>query len=267
VTLRTMPDTYAFDNDDADAADRHRHLADVLDGFTCARLSGLGDLTGWRCLELGAGGGSVARWLADRVGPTGRVTATDVNIRHLPTDGGYTVLQHDLATEPTPEGPWDLIHARLVLVHVKGRREILRRLAATLAPGGALAVEEWDGTLGHPMLASPDSDVVQLFNAYTQTVRDVLAASGNDPDWARKVHGAMLEDGLVDVDTELQARSWSGGTAGALLNAVNIGQLGTELRAAGFSDDQLNRLRALMYDPRLVVRGLVTYSTIGRRAR
>jgi SAM-dependent methyltransferase len=265
VTLRTAPDTYAFDNDDADAADRHRHLAGVLDGFTCARLSRLGDLTGWRCLELGAGGGSVAAWLADRVGPAGHVTATDVNIRHLPTDAGYAVLEHDLATEPPPAGPWDLIHARLVLVHVKNQREVMRQLVDTLAPGGVLAIEEWDGTLGHPMLAGPDPEAGALFDSYTRAVRDILAAGGNDAHWARKVHGIMLDDGLIDVDTELHARSWSGGSAGALLNIVNIGQLGAELRAAGLTDVQLDRLRALMRDPRLVLRGLVTYSTIGRR--
>jgi SAM-dependent methyltransferase len=267
VTLRTMPDTYAFDNNDVDAGDRHRHLAGVLDGFTRARLSQLGDLTGWRCLELGAGGGSIASWLAERVGPTGHVTATDVNIRHLPDDQGYAVLQHDLATDPPPEGAWDLIHARLVLVHVKGGREVMRRLAATLAPGGVLAIEEWEGTLGHHLLAYPDPEAVALFDSYTRAVRDILTAGGNDLSWASRVHGAMLADGLVDVDTELHARSWPGGSPGALLNAVNIGQLRAELRAAGFTDEQLHRLRSLMHDPRVVVRGLVTYSTIGRRPR
>lgn len=264
MTLRTVPDTYAFDNDDADAVDRHRHLAGVLDGFTCSRLSRLGDMTGWRCLDLGAGGGSVARWLVERVGPTGTVVATDINTRHLPADAGYAVLEHDLATDPPPDGPWDLVHARLVLVHLSGRREILCRLAATIAPGGALAIEEWDGTLGHPLLASPDPDTGALFDAYTAAVRQVLAASGNDAGWARRVHGAMLADGLVDVDTELHARSWPGGTAGALLNAVNVGQLRAELHAAGFTGEQLDRLRAAMADPRVVLRGLVTYSTIGR---
>src|SRR3974390_252912 len=32
---------------------------------------------GWRVLEVGAGRGSMATWLAERVGPAGQVVATD----------------------------------------------------------------------------------------------------------------------------------------------------------------------------------------------
>ena len=52
-------------------------------------LGGMTDLgvgPGWRCLDVGDGDGSVARWLAGRVGPEGRVTATDLNPRFL---GGH----------------------------------------------------------------------------------------------------------------------------------------------------------------------------------
>lgn len=119
MSTPTRSEVYAFDNDDTESVDRHQYLATILDEFTCSRLSSVGDLAGRRCLELGAGGGSVARWLAARVGPTGRVLATDLNTRHIPRDQGYEVLQHDVIAEPVPTGPWDLIHARLVLLHLK----------------------------------------------------------------------------------------------------------------------------------------------------
>lgn len=267
MTLRTQPDTYAFDNDDRDAADRHRVLAGILDEFTRSRLAAVGDLTGRRCLELGAGGGSVAGWLADQVGPTGRVIATDLNTRHLPRDPGYEVLEHDLTTDPLPAGPWDLIHARLLLVHLSGRREILRQLAAALAPGGALVIEEWDSAFGSPLLVSPDPDAAALFDTYHRALRGIMAAGGNDLTWPGQVHAAMVEDGLVNVDTVYHARAWPGGTAGARLHIINVGQLPAELRAAGLTDAQLNRLRLVADDPRTVVRGLMTTSTIGRRPR
>jgi hypothetical protein len=38
---------------------------------------------GWRVLEVGAGRGSMAAWLAERVGPAGQVVATDIDCRHL----------------------------------------------------------------------------------------------------------------------------------------------------------------------------------------
>src|SRR5215475_9199646 len=95
---------YAFSNDHPAAPLRHDHLSGTFDEITFGRLAGLGDLTGWRCLEIGAGGGSVL--------------ATDVNTSRLPTDQGYQVRRHNVATEPVPDGPWDLIHNRMVLLHV-----------------------------------------------------------------------------------------------------------------------------------------------------
>ena len=139
MTASVQPDasTYSFDNDNPEAVDRHQYLARILDPFTFTRLSTVGALTGGRCLEIGAGGGSVASWLAERVGPTGRVVATDLNTRHLPTDAGYEVLRHDVVAEPVPDGPWDLIHTRMVLLHIPepaylfGDEPLLRQLLRT----------------------------------------------------------------------------------------------------------------------------------------
>jgi len=257
---------YSFDNDDPEAVERHTYLAEILDPTTFARLAGLGDLVGRRCLEVGAGGGSVARWLAARVGPHGEVLATDLNPRHLPAGAGYRVLRHDLVTEPLPAGPWDVIHARLVLLHLPEREEVLGRLAAAVAPGGALVVEEWATEFGSLVLAAPSPADADLIDAYQETlVRKILRARGNDPMWAVRVHAAMIGAGLIDVDTVIGARSWPGGSAGALLIAANIGQLRAEFLSAGFTPADLDRVLALVADPRLVLRSHLLYSTVGRR--
>jgi SAM-dependent methyltransferase len=265
VTGTTTQDTYAFRNADREAADRHAYLAAILDEFTFSRLSTVGDLAGRRCLEVGAGGGSVAGWMAERVGSAGRVLATDIDVSQLPPDPPYEVLRHDIATGPVPAGPWDLIHIRLVLIHLPQRQQVLRELAGALAPGGALVVEDWDATIGNFVLAAPDEDAVTLFNEYQAGLVKILASGGNDSAWGRRVHGAMIEAGLVDVDTAIHARSWPGGTAGALLVAANVGQLRDQFRAAGFTDDRLDELIRLANDPRMVWRGHVLFSTIGRR--
>ncbi|MEV4760306.1 methyltransferase domain-containing protein [Micromonospora sp. NPDC049559] len=260
--------SYSFDNDDPEAVDRHNYLSAMLDPTTFERLAGLGDLTGYRCLELGAGGGSVARWLAERVGPTGRVVATDLNTRHIPPHPGYTVLTHDLERDPLPEGPWDLIHARLVLLHVPRREEVLRGLADSLAPGGALVIEDWLTSVNKLVLAAPDAESAALFDAFQTTmVERILPAQGNDPGWAARVHGAMLDAGLVDVDTVISARSWPGGSPGTLIAGANIAQLRDQLFAHGFTPEQLDALHRLVADPRLVLRSNLTYSTVGRRAK
>jgi SAM-dependent methyltransferase len=257
---------YSFDNDDPVAAERHRHLARVLDPFTFERLAAAGDLTGRRCLEAGAGGGSVAGWLADRVGPGGHVLATDLNPRHLRPGQGYAVQVHDLSTAPVPPGPWDLVHARLVLAHLPTRVEVLGRFAAALAPGGVLLIEEWASAYRGLVLAAPDPAAAALVDRYHDVlVGRLLPGNGNDPSWGGKVHAAMLAAGLRQVDTRIRAESWAGGTPGALLIAVNVAQLRSGFMSAGFTEWELDQLCRLSADPRLVVRGHFTYSTIGRR--
>ena len=118
---------YAFPTG-ADAAEQFDALQTVLDPLTTARLTELGIAPGARCWEAGAGGGSIARWLADRVGPAGLVVATDRDTSQLRPSGNLHVDRHDLREHSVPDGgPFDLVHARLVLLHLPQRREILRR--------------------------------------------------------------------------------------------------------------------------------------------
>ncbi|WP_433608241.1 class I SAM-dependent methyltransferase [Dactylosporangium sp. CA-139114] len=257
------PSRYSFDNDDPESVGRHSHLSDILDPFTFERLGSLGDLAGRRCLEVGAGGGSVARWLAERGAD---VLATDLNVRHLPLGAGFRVLRHDLVREPVPDGPWDLIHARLVLLHIPEREAVLERLAAALAPGGALVIEDWATEFGNLCLAAPDRETAQLIEEYRDIlVNRVLPARGNDPTWAARVHAVMLAHGLTGVDTVINAAAWPGGSPGAVLIAVNVAQLREDFIAAGFTPERIRQLYSAVRDPRLVVRSHFTYSTIGRR--
>ena len=223
----------------------------MLDGFTFARLSTVGDLTGRRCLEVGAGGGSVARWLADQVGPTGHVLATDLNTRHLPTDAGYAVLRHDLVADPVPDGPWDVIHARMVLLHIPERDEILARLAAALAPGGALVVEDW-ATRVRPTARAGRAVTradAELIDAYQDTLipRSCPAAATTrrgpsgctPPCWPSRTRPMWTP--------RIDARSWHGGTAGALLIVANVAQLASGVPRRGLHRGPTwTRLRALV---------------------
>jgi SAM-dependent methyltransferase len=253
--------TYAFGNADAEAANRHRHLAAMFDDFSTARVAALGFAAGWRCLELGAGGGSLAARLA-ALG--GEVLATDLDVRYLPRDGGFAVLQHDLQREPIPPGPWDLIHARLLLLHLPDREAVLKRLAAALAPGGVLLIEDFYSTIRMGVLRAPTPADAAVYNAYHDALVDrVLPARGNDGTWAGRAHAAMLDAGLTGVTTEVHARSWPGGSPGALLQAANIVQQRPAFRDAGMSDADIDRVLALMNDPEMVIRAHLLYSTAG----
>src|SRR2546423_3737663 len=58
-------------------------LTSLYDPATLRLCDELGPLDGWRCLDVGAGTGTVAQHLAERVGPGGQVVATDTDIRFL----------------------------------------------------------------------------------------------------------------------------------------------------------------------------------------
>ena len=47
-------------------------------------------------------------------------------------------------TKTFPTAQWDLIHERLVLVHIPRRLEVLDRLVEALAPGGWIVLEDFD---------------------------------------------------------------------------------------------------------------------------
>jgi ubiquinone/menaquinone biosynthesis C-methylase UbiE len=76
----------------------------TFEAVTDHRLRLVGVQPGWRCLEVGAGNGSIARHLAGTVGATGRVEVTDLTLDHLNLPAGDTVVvrRHDITTDALP---------------------------------------------------------------------------------------------------------------------------------------------------------------------
>ncbi len=131
---------YLLDNARAEAGERFAWLAELFDGVTRGHFGRLGVRAGSRCWEVGAGGTSIPEALAAAVGPTGHVLATDIDPSWLEAGDGYEVRRHDVAADPPPEpGTFDLVHARLVLVHLPDAvRELLTRRGADLRYGRTL---------------------------------------------------------------------------------------------------------------------------------
>lgn len=129
---------YVFDNAAPEAASRLEALAEVYDPGTVRHLEARGIDSGWHCLEVGGGRGSVASWLAERVGAAGMVLATDIDPRHLDTQGleNLEVRRHDILRDPLPADTFDLAHTRLVLSHLADPDSALETMVAALKPGG-----------------------------------------------------------------------------------------------------------------------------------
>lgn len=206
---------YPMDNDTDASIQQHRALAEALDGRTTRRLSDLVDLVSARCLEVGAGGGSIATWLAERVGDTGRVVAVDLKPQQIPAHPRMEVRALDLTREPLPEGLFDLVHARLTLQYLPPREQILRSMVRVVAPGGVLVVEDWDASDTDRVVCAPDEASAALYGRYQRLVGErVFAAAGTDRAWARTLHARFVDLGLVEVVTRVKSEYWAGGGPG-----------------------------------------------------
>ena len=107
------------------------------------RQLGIGE--GTRALEVGCGNGSISAWLAERVGPGGRVVAVDLDLSLVgvePPDLELRAGRHRRrAGRP---GSFDIVTARAVLHHVTDADAAIRNLVASLAPGGGILLIEPD---------------------------------------------------------------------------------------------------------------------------
>jgi SAM-dependent methyltransferase len=227
---------YLLDNSAAAAGDRFRALAELLDPVTFRHVDDLGIQPGWRCWEIGAGGPSVPAGLAARVGPDGYVLATDIDTSWLPSDAPYAVRRHDIGIDaPPPDGAFDLVHARLVLVHVPRRAEALAAMISVLRPGGWLLLEDADPSL-QPRLCPDETGPAEILaNRLRAGFRDLMAARGADLSFGRTLPRLLRQSGLAGVAADAYFPITS--PACAVLEAATITHIRGGLVEAGLATD------------------------------
>jgi len=226
---------YLLDNARAEAGERFVWLAELFDPVTRGHFDRLGVGAGSRCWEVGAGGPGIPKALAATAGPTGHVLATDLDPSWLAEDDGYEVRRHDVAADPPPEpGTFDLVHARLVLVHVPDRARALATMAAALRPGGWLLVEDADTALQPRACLDDSGPAQQRANRLRDAVRELLTRRGADLRYGRTLPGALRAAGLVDVGAA--GFFPVGGPACDRLEAATIRHVRGELLAADLTD-------------------------------
>ena len=223
---------YIFDNRDELAQTRYCELSALYDARTIRHLERAGIEEGWHCLEVGAGGGSIASWLCQRVGDQGRVLATDIEpcfLRNL-TFGNLEVLRHDIRTEGLPERQFDLAHTRLVLHHLPGRELALQRILASLKPGGWVVVEEFDFlSILVDSAINPDEEELPILRACFQA----LTARGVDVRYGRRLPERLVANGLVNVGADASLSLWKGKSPGTCLFKTSLEELGGPIIRSG----------------------------------
>jgi len=235
---------YTLDNTWEKAERRLSLLESIYDPGTTGRLTALGVGAGWRCLELGAGHGSVTRWLCDRVGSTGRVVAVDLEPRFVEADPrpNLEIHRRDIVAEGIPGDGYDLIHTRALIMHLPNREALLADLARRLRPGGVILLEEGDFFVFGLSESS-------LYAETWDRCATAVAKAGGDCYWAHRLPGCLAEAGLVDIDAKVEADLFPGGSPWAELTALSWEQVSPLILADGFSPETLVTAIAELTDP------------------
>ncbi len=144
----------------ANAERRAAYLKDTTERM----LDAAGVVSGARVLDLGTGTGDTAVLAAHRVGPSGRVLATDISEAMLKAaaetakEAGVSNLDFQLADAGALEldaGSFDAVIARFSLMFVPDLPAALGGIRQVLRPAGGLGAIVWASAEENPFLSLP----------------------------------------------------------------------------------------------------------------
>jgi SAM-dependent methyltransferase len=208
---------------------RLRLIEQALDPTTIAHLERTGIRAGWRCLELGAGAGSVMKWMANVVGDNGNVIGIDKNTTHLcDLPKPCEVVAGDFLEVPV-EAVFDLAHCRYVLIHNRADEEMLRKLASLLKLGGFLVVEEPDFSSAKLLNRQGDASQQRVNNAICRMFEGLLL----DPAYGLTLPRKVAAQGLHIIEVDSRTHFARGGSPIARMMAASTRALASKYVATG----------------------------------
>lgn len=150
--MSTHPEHYILATGFKDVK-RLQLLHQVYGPGTEAIFHRIGLRPGMRVAELGCGSGNTACWVAEQVGPSGSVVAVDISEEQIEQARQQAAKRHlqnidfhvaDAYSPRLPEGSFDLVYCRLVLMHLTRPADGLAAMRALVRPGGIVFCEEMD---------------------------------------------------------------------------------------------------------------------------
>jgi len=156
-------------------------------------------------VDFGCGPGYVTRAIAGRVGDSGHVHGVELNAdfaerarRNAASDGvdGWTTIHHVVDDHvPLIDASVDRVLAKNVLEYVPDLAGTLEEAKRVLRPGGTVTAVDSDRgfLIVEPLTAD---EVREVFTA--------AAPAFNEPYVGRKLRGALVAAGFVDVTVEVQ---------------------------------------------------------------
>jgi len=236
---------YVWHHDLRGEADRLRLMSDLLDPSSEFHLLQTGVGTGWRCLEVGAGNGSLSKWLSRRVGPTGHVIASDIRTDLMEgiAGGNLEVRKFDVVHDEPPDAPYDLIVIRALLHHLPERRSVVSKAACWLGPSGHLFIHEPDF---YPTWTVEPQSQKHFWERFIQWA----AACEIDYYVGRKIPAWLQAEGLVNINSEGHAILYNGGSKFAQWWEYGIREVANNLlTGGGISQATLDEFFKFYRDP------------------
>jgi SAM-dependent methyltransferase len=174
------------------------------------------------------------------------------------------VQRHNIATDPLPQGAFDLVHARLVLMHLPEREQALARMISALKPGGWLIDEEYDSC---SLLPNPAINPGEVLLQTQIAVNRLLDDGGVDRLFGRRLTARLRAHGLVDVAGEARAFMWQRGCPGTALARATFELLrGALIDRMYITPRQFEEDVARLDDPDFLMPSAILWSAWGRRA-
>jgi SAM-dependent methyltransferase len=230
--------------------ERLQMLERIFDAGTQRRMLAAGLTTGWHCLEVGAGAGSIVRWLEQRVGPSGKVVALDSHPRFLRNSGSSTIeiLHGDICDLDLPPATFDLVHARYVMIHIADYRRAFERMLRCVKPGGWVVIEEPDFEGARAVAGSDEARAA--FGRVTEAIERMFTSVGMDYALGARLPALFQQHDLSQLTVEYEGHLETGGGLIPQLMKLSAEQLRVKYVATGMvADTDIDLYCSLADDP------------------
>jgi len=226
---------YVFNSSqDSAELERLQAIEQIFDPASQRRILSTGITEGWRCLEVGAGAGSIARWMSEIVGESGKVVAVDLDTRfsanniNLPN---VEVIKADIQNLALENQEFDLIHARYVLIHISDFRLALANMLKSLKPNGWLVLEEPDFSAARAIAGQE----IESVNRVNQSIMQMFESRGMDYGFGVKLPAIAQEFNLQLSSIKNDAHLSNGGSDLANMMKMSALQLAEKYVSTGKS--------------------------------
>jgi SAM-dependent methyltransferase len=181
---------------------RLQRQAEQLGPESARMFDEIGLSGGARALEIGCGPRGCLDLLSARVGASGTVVGVELNPDAVALAqkflaehglGNVEVIAGDACSAGLPEGSFDLVTGRLVLVNIPKPERVVSAAVTLTRPGGVVAFHEVDFAA---FMCDPPS---HAWNTLWSLYVAVAEKNGNDYYLGRRLPRLLREAGLVDV--------------------------------------------------------------------